>query len=62
VVAEGSAEIDSRLVGQYSARWTRGQEIAPPLVAGPNGLTLLTLTYDEATDPFYDEEPVGQLG
>lgn len=62
VVAEGSAEIDSRLVGQYSARWTRGQEIASPLVAGPNGLTLLTLTYDEATDPFYDEEPVGQLG
>jgi hypothetical protein len=62
VVADGLAAIGRRLVGQYSARWTRGDEVASPLEAGPGGLTLLTLTYDGATDSFYEEEPAVSLG
>jgi hypothetical protein len=56
VVAEGSADVDGRSLARYSARWIRGERAPSRMLAGPDGLTLLTLTYDAAADPFYDDD------
>jgi hypothetical protein len=55
IVADGSAVVDGRTVGKYSARWSRGDEPSSAMVAGAAGVTLLVLTYDDAAAPFYDQ-------
>jgi hypothetical protein len=62
VVADGEAHLGAARLGRYSARWTRGDTASELLHAGPDGLTVLALTYDAAAEPFYTDDAVMAAG
>jgi len=47
VVLSGSAEVDGKPLGPKSLRFVAAGEQAPPLICGPEGTTLIVLTYDQ---------------
>jgi hypothetical protein len=47
IVVEGSAKAGDREIGRNGLRFVRGVEPASPLESGPEGATVVVLTYDE---------------
>jgi len=53
IVAEGTAIVAGTTLTPYNLRYTVGEDAAAPIVAGPNGLALVMLLYDEDASKSY---------
>ena len=53
IVAEGSAIVDGRVLTPHNLRYSEGTEPAPAIEAGPDGLSLVMLQFDEDASKSY---------